>query len=131
MDKFIEKHLLEDNATGKEQLNYVLQLTEEEKAVARTKFTNSSIKISVLNEEEKERKDDFKNKMKPLTEENTRIMSELRSGVREFNEEVFLLADQEEGMMGYYTQTGVLVQQRPLLQEERQLRISRNTAIGE
>ena len=58
-------------------------------------------------------------------------MSELRSGVREFNEEVFLLADQEEGMMGYYTQTGVLVQQRPLLQEERQLRISRNVAIGE
>ncbi len=65
----------------------------------------------------------FRPQTKPLKVEMSKQMVMIRSRVEEITETVYHIADQEEGMMGYYNEDGELVYQRPLFQTEKQFRI--------
>jgi len=72
-----------------------------------------------------------KAKVKPLKQSFATTLNKLRNKVDEVEEEVYLLADVDAGMMGYYNAEGNLVHVRVLKPEERQHRIidiSRNAA---
>lgn len=51
------------------------------------------------------------------------IMKSVRDQAEEVIETVYLIADQEEGVMGYYDKSGTLISTRKLMPSERNLRI--------
>lgn len=126
MDKFINPDLLQDNADSVEEMSYVESLSEEEMIAAKDEYANKSIIQSRMEDEEKERRDEYKEKIKPIKHNNAILLNEIKNGVRDCYGRVYLLSDQAEGMMGYYSEKGQLIHKRPLTQDERQLRISKS-----
>lgn len=119
--------VLKDSAEKIESFTYPRYLEPEEIVKIREDYTQNAIKKSKLDEAKKEYMDQFKSDLKPIGNEMKDQMQMIRSKVEEVTEQVYHIADQEEGMMGYYNAQGVLVYQRPLLQNEKQLRIIDNT----
>lgn len=124
MEKFIEPGLLQDNADKVEEMAYVIPLTEEEMTASKDLYANKSIVLAKIEDIEQERRSEYKEKVSPLKLEKNRILSEIKTGVRDCHGQVFLLSDQKEGIMCYYSDNGSLINHRPLTQDERQLRIS-------
>ena len=65
-------------------------------------------------------KADFKGKMKPLQERIGKMLDDLRKGGEYIKGECYKFIDQDEGRVGYYTQDGYLLEERPMKPEERQ-----------
>ncbi|WP_121665264.1 hypothetical protein [Mesonia aquimarina] len=126
--------ILKNNAETSEQFTYPKALDANELSKLKDDLTSESIKLAKLDEERKEFLTGLKSKVKPLKASVSANLQKIRSRVEEVEEEVFLMADQEEGMMGYYNAKGELVYQRVLLAEERQFRIvdesSKNTGTN-
>ena len=114
---------LKDNAEKTEEFTYPKALGSEDLGLLKDQLVKNSVSLSKLDEERKEFLTGIKAKVKPLKQEVAITLGKLRTKVEEVTEEVYLLADQEEGMMGYYNADGNLVYQRILLPEERQFRI--------
>jgi len=114
---------LKDSAERTELMNYPKALSEVDLDYLKNELVNDSVKLAKLEEARKEFLTGHKAKVKPLKQNVGLSLVRIRSKVEEVEEEVFLLADQEEGMMGYYNADGNLVYQRVLLPDERQIRI--------
>lgn len=135
MDKYLfqdvperdRKQMLADNAEAREEFQYPRDLSHDEISELKDQLSNESISLSKLEEKKKEAMDEFKNKIDPFKKEVKRLLHLLRTRSEEVEEEVYLLADQEEGMMGYYNSRGELVHQRLLRGSEKQLRIMNNS----
>lgn len=121
---------LRDSAEKRENYTYPKVLSEDMLSKLKDDLTNDSVKLSKLEEARKEWLTDHKAKVKPLKKDIAITLTKLRSRVEEVEEEVYLMADQEEGMMGYYNSEGALVYHRPLMQDERQFRIVDNSKTG-
>lgn len=114
---------LKDNAEKTEEFTYPKALGADDLSFLKDNLVKDSVSLSKLEEERKEFLTQLKSKVKPLKQEVAVTLGKLRTKVEEVTEVVYLLADQEEGMMGYYNADGNLVYQRVLLAEERQFRI--------
>lgn len=123
MDKFIDPDLLKDNAESVEEMDYTKQLTEEELIEIKDKLADVSIKEYKMLDKEKERRDGFKAEITPVQLDKRVCLTEINTGVRDYYGKLYLLADQEDGKMGYYDEKGFLVKDRILAQDEKQLRI--------
>ena len=118
--------MLADNAEAKENFQYPKELSPDEIAELKDELSSESITLSKLEERKKELMDEIKSEIKPVKDEVNRVLQLLRTRIEEVEEEVYLIADQEEGMMGYYNQDGKLVHQRLLRGNEKQFRITTN-----
>jgi len=118
--------MLSDNAEAKENFQYPKELSSDEIAELKDELSSESITLSKLEERKKELMDEIKSEIKPVKDEVNRVLQLLRTRIEEVEEEVYLIADQEEGMMGYYNQDGKLVHQRLLRGNEKQFRITTN-----
>lgn len=114
---------LKDSAEKIETFTYPKVLTPEEITNIREEYTQNAIKMAKLDEAKKEYMDEHKADAKPITTEMSEQMKMIRSKVKEITEQVYHIADQDEGVMSYYNAKGELVYQRPLLPNEKQLRI--------
>ena len=121
---------LRDSAEKRETFTYPKALSENELSKLKDDLTNDSVKLSKLEEAKKEFNTEHKAKVKPLKKDLAVTLTKLRSRVEEVEEEVFLLADQEEGLMLYYNAQGVLVHHRVLQADERQFRIVDHSKNG-
>ena len=65
-------------------------------------------------------KSDFKGKIKPLQERIGKILSDLKVGGEYVKGECYKFIDPDEGMVGFYTPDGYLLEERPMKAEERQ-----------
>ena len=115
--------MLADNAEKKEEFQYPRELTPDEISELKDNLSSESITLSKLEERKKELMDEMKAEIKPVKDEVNRVLKLLRTRIEEVEEDVFLIADQEEGMMGYYNDKGELVHQRLLRGNEKQFRI--------
>lgn len=122
--------MLADNAEKKEEFQYPRELSPDEIAELKDELSSESITLSKLEEKKKELMDEMKAEIKPVKAEVQRILQLLRTRIEEVEEEVYLIADQEEGMMGYYNSKGELVHQRLLRGNEKQFRITSNQKIN-
>lgn len=118
--------MLSDNAERKEEFQYPRELASDEISELKDNLSNESIRLSRLDEKRKDAMAEFKTEMKPIKTEVARILRLLRTKNEEVEEKVYLIADQDEGMMGYYNSKGLLVHSRLLRGEEKQLRIISN-----
>jgi len=114
---------LMDNCERAEKMVYPKELDPETITALKDELTTEFIEISRLDKQKKEFMAEWKIKVKPRKQLTALLMGQVRSGIEEVEEEVYLIADQEEGFMGFYNGDGKLIKQRPLTQDERQFRI--------
>ncbi|WP_440881432.1 hypothetical protein [Tenacibaculum sp. C7A-26P2] len=120
--------ILKDTCVKTETFTYPKQLSNEELELEKHNFTQHAITVEIADKKLQEAKEIHKSETKPVKEEMKTQISKIRSGIEEVTETVFLLDEQDEGKMGYYNSQGVLVYERLLMQDERQLRIIGNNS---
>lgn len=100
--------------------------TPEELLSFKDEFAELSVK---LNEEQialDEIKAEYKDKMKPMQEQASRVLRCIRTKGEEITLNVYKVDDQEAGMMRYLDSTGEIVDERRLFPHERQTSIPFN-----
>jgi hypothetical protein len=115
--------ILKDNAERIENISYLKQLNDEDLALLKTELAVDSIQLAKLDEAKKEFLVDHKAKVKPLKQQLAIALHKIRTKCEEQEAEAFLVANQEEGIMEYFSAEGELIHSRELTQEEKQLRI--------
>jgi hypothetical protein len=120
MDKFIEKHLLADNADAIEEIGYSRRFTPDELNERKEELADTSISISEIDEEKKASDAAFKLRRKPLDERKATLIEELKTKSQFVREECYKFIYHEERMVGFYNADGELVSSRPLMPHEMQ-----------
>jgi len=126
--------MFESNADAVEDRTYFEKLSDEEMIEKKSQFAQKSIEIARIEDEKKSAIDEFKERLKPLSSESGTLLSEIKTGHTEKKGRIYKLVNREEGMVGYYSQNGDLIEQRPATREERsQLTImsGRRKAVNE
>nr|DAQ35935.1 MAG TPA: hypothetical protein [Caudoviricetes sp.] len=129
MDKFLGQEIpeqerwkfLQDNADAVEKIGYTHRFTPEELAQKKETLAEVSITINDVEMEKKQAMEDFKGRLKPLTEAKHELLDHIKRG-SEFveNEECVKILYHEEKMAGYYNRLGELVYSRPIMPQEMQ-----------
>lgn len=115
--------VLKDTSEKSMPFNYPKELSKEELDNLKDKLAQDNIKLTKLAEKRKEFMEEHKYEVKPLKNSVIDCIAKLRNGVEDVEEDVYLIADQENNTMGYYNADGKLVHFRSLLQDERQTRM--------
>ncbi|MDV4026363.1 hypothetical protein CMT52_18705 [Elizabethkingia anophelis] len=114
---------LEAMASFIEETSYYKKLTPEEIDVKRETLTENYIKISELEANKKSYVESIKNEQKPLLAENVELLQILKTKSEKITGKLYLVDDQEKGMMYSYDETGTLITQRRLRPDEKQTTI--------
>lgn len=115
--------LLQQNADHIEETTYYKPLTQEELDLRRENLTDNAIQLSEYEDDKKEMMADFKLKMDPLTKENKKLLTEVKTRQAEVSGNLYYLANHEDGMMETYDENGELISSRRLRPEEKQQNI--------
>ena len=121
--------MIEANSYASEEMPIQKHFSEEEINDMRRSHMKNSIEIKKKLEEFKTFKAEIDAFIKPLAEENTYLLQNVRNGYIEVNQQVYLFEDHENGMMCYYDNTGALVHSRRMLPHERQSKIKQTNNI--
>lgn len=124
------KEILKNSCARTEELTYSKKYTPDELILKKDELTQQDIQLHKLEMKKKEAMADFTAQLKELKEDRLITMGNVRTGVEEVTEVVYLMDDQETREMGYYNGNGHLVYSRPLMQDERQMRIVGNEKTG-
>lgn len=100
-------------------------LGDDERTILEREFIQRNVALSRLKKEFEKIKEEFKNKMKPIEKALGLELETLEVNSKQVEEQVFMIADQEEKIMNIYDQEGNLITMRPLTMEERQTTIHR------
>ncbi len=119
---------LESVAAKIEERSYTKNLTEEELDERKNEYSQIGIKLSELNAKKKEVMEQFKNKMKEPQARSAELIEAIKYKSEQRYGALFLIDDQENGVMNIFDTNGICVESRPLTREERQLtlRIAKN-----
>jgi hypothetical protein len=115
--------VLRDSAEKVENFTYPKKLSGDDLSLLKDDMVRDSVQLAKLEDAKKEFNTEHKSQVKPLKQNFAITLNKLRSKVEEVTEEVYLMADQEEGLMGYYNGEGNLIHSRVLRPEEKQFRI--------
>lgn len=114
--------LLGEAVSGDEQV-YLKTLTPEELHIKREGMANDSILLNQYEAEFKDVKDEHKNKIMPIKQRRDEALEAIRLKAVPVTGKVWLLADHENKMMHSVTDDGNVLGSRPMLPEERQIRV--------
>lgn len=111
MDKFLGQEIpeqerwqfLKDNADSVEKIGYTHRFTPDELAQKKKVLAEVSISINDIEVEKKEAMQEFKERLKPLTEEKQELLDHIKRG-SEFveDEECVKILYHDEKMAGFY-----------------------------
>lgn len=118
---------LRDTADKIEQTSYYRALTPEELDVKREELSEAAIILSDIQQEMKRATAEFKERMKPVKESLSCLISEVKTKQVECEGLVYHLANHELGMMESYDEKGELIGSRRLRPEEKQPNLFVNT----
>lgn len=126
-DRILQNHtaaersqILRDTSEGIEELTYFEEAPAEVIEHARIEVSNDMIKLGVFEDQLKEFKREHKLKTTPLKETVKTNLEIIATGGKQVTKEVFILRDDENQMLGFYSEDGKLVQSRKMLPHERQ-----------
>ena len=126
-----EQHL-RDNADQIVEKSYTRKFEQEEINKRRAELANVSIQIRELEDELAEVRTNIKGQIKPLQEQVGKILDELKAGGDWVKGDCFKFVFEDEGMVGFYSPEGHLLEARPMTQEEKQknvFRMIRETSV--
>jgi small-conductance mechanosensitive channel len=124
------KQYLEDNATGIEKIGYTKPFEVEEIDQFKTDLAETDISINDKEEQIKELTKSLKDELKPLKEDRSKLLKNIKEKSEFVNEELYKFIDQEAGRVGFYDEAGILRYERGILSEERQTTIFRLPITG-
>ena len=111
--------MFESNADGVEERVYFEELTEQELIERKSRFAQRSIEAARIEDRKKEAMEDFKAELEPVKKEKLTLLTEIKTGHQDKFGRVFKMVDRSEGMVGFYSEAGTLIEQRPATREER------------
>lgn len=114
------RSVLEDNADKVEEIGYMKPFTPEEMEGMKDDLSKVVIGINDIEEEKKSKMDEIKMRLKPLDEEKKELLSNIKNKSEYVTEQCFKMIDHDNGMVGYYNNMGMLVESRPIRQDEKQ-----------
>lgn len=117
------KQLLADNAESKDAYTYFKKYTAEELETVQAYYFKDAVALEKADNELAIAKEVYKQSAKPKKERMADNLRGIRDKGRTVTEDVFLLANFDEGTMDYYNEDGVCVNSRRLTQDEKQLRL--------
>ncbi len=125
--------LLIDNCDDREKTSYMKDLTQDDIDVKNETISSNCIKVFRLEEELKEIKDSFKDRINPLKEETREFCKQVETRKEQVDGMLFHFADHEASIMNTYDERGEFVSSRRLRPEEKQARlfVAHNKAAGE
>lgn len=109
-----------------EKMGYLHRYTPQETNEKRKELADVSITLRDLEDELSSIRESYKARMKPIQEEINAIIAKLKQGGDYVSGDCYKFIDESEGMVGIYSPEGYLVENRPILPEERQMSIFRN-----
>ena len=114
---------LRDNCDACEQKGYMRQYTPEELQGHKEKLANLSIEIAEIEAEKKVVDADYKGRLKPLKEQRSIMVSNIKSKAEYVTEDCYRFTDQDTRMTAYYNKEGNLIESRPATADELQTTI--------
>ena len=115
------KDNLQGIAVKCETMHYNKPLTPEELSKCKDDLSQIAITRAVYTDELERLKEEFKNKLKPLEMQFKETLSAIKTKSVPTEGELYLVADYESKMMGYYNEEGLLISSRHMLPEERRM----------
>lgn len=128
MDKFItqdipedrRKQVLSDSCDAVEEIGYTRRFSIDELNHKKENLANLSIEINDIEEEKADAMSAFKFRLKPLVEDKTTLLADLKTKSEYVKRECYKFIDHENKMVGYYNELGELVSSRPIMPQEMQ-----------
>lgn len=117
------KDNLEAIAYGVQEKSYTKNLTEEEIVERKDEYSEIAIQLSEIDAQKKEILERFKNQIKEPKLKASMLLESIKFKSEQKHGLLFLVDDQEDGMMYSFDTLGVCVEVRPLLKEEKQTRL--------
>lgn len=115
--------LLKDNCDEAEDTSYVKPLSQEELDVKRESLADNCIEQARLEEELKEIKTAYKDKIDPIKEDNKVLCHQIKTRQEDATGKLFHFNNHDDGMRYTYDENGELVGTRRLKPEEKQRRM--------
>ena len=112
-DSVVEKRYMKPFAPGKMQ-----EMKE--------RLAEASIEIGELEEAKKASAAAFNTELKPLLDERSELLGNIKHKAENVKEECFKFVDQEEKMVGFYNCDGDLIESRPANPDELQMTIQQS-----
>lgn len=109
--------VLIDNCDERRHERYMKDLSREELEIRLQEVAENCIKVNELEEELKEIKAEFKEKIEPMKKENKSLLTEIKNKKAEFTDHLFDFM--EDGWMNTYDKDGDLVATRRLSADEK------------
>jgi hypothetical protein len=114
------RQFLADNADAVEKKEYMRHFTPEELLKKKEGLSETCISINDIEEELKEIKKEYAEKLKPLVERKKRVLGELKKKAELVEEDCYKFIDAEAREVGFYNANGELIESRPAYSEELQ-----------
>ncbi len=118
--------MLEANCLTTEEKDIQKYFTTEELTEMRSTFLQNSIIVRKANEVLNKAKDENKAVVKKPLDENEYLLKSIRLGFVEVSCQVYVFPDFENRMVGFYDNTGELLDSRRMKPEEQQMYIKQN-----
>ena len=115
--------ILRDNADGTETFSYTRKFTDEELIEKRAELSEVTISINDIMVAKKEVNRQYAEELKPLEVQKGKLITDVKHKSTLVTEEVFLIANREEGIMDFINDAGEVVHSRRLTDKEKQLTI--------
>lgn len=122
-DLIKRKAMLEANCLEMQEMPVKKYYDEVAISEMRKEYTENAAKIFKAMEELKEVQARIKGIIKPLVEQNSYLLRNIREGYNEVVQDVYLFDIQELGMMAFYDKNGELVNSRRLFPNEKQTNV--------
>ena len=128
------EEFLDANCDAIEEIGYTRRFTSEELLKKKDSLSELAIEINDIEEEKKEARSVFKERLKPLNETKVKLLSELKNKSEYVNAPCYKIIDEVEREVGFYNKLGELVYSRPIQPQEMQktiMSISRKTGTND
>ena len=114
---------LRNHCDKSEQTTYYRDLSGDEIDAKCAKLVDNLIQVSGFEEELDTIKEEFKDKIKPLTTANKKLQVEVKTRKEQVEGTLFHIANYDDGMMETYDEDGQLLQTRRLRPDEKQAKL--------
>lgn len=112
------RQFLADNADAVEKKEYMRHYTPEELLKLKESLSETCISINDIEEELKEVKKEYKDRLEPLLNKKKEALEGLKKKAELVEEDCYKFIDEDAKEIGYYNQNGDLIESRPAYSEE-------------
>lgn len=117
------EEFLKANCQRTEEKDIQKYFSGDELTQMRADLASNLIHIAKEDEKLNKAKDEYKANTKRQYDDNEVLTKNIRYGFQEVTTQVYVICDYDEAMVGYYDNTGNLLESRRMRPEERQMRV--------